>query len=398
MNNYLNEAFKQLRLLEQDFDMTTVDTGKVDELKAFVADDIDIPEEEEIIDIEAETEKDLKDDYIGRVIVKCNCCNALYYKKPEDIIVTDGECNLDDVCHVCHQDAGYTIIGKIEPYVETEVKVDVEPKVEEGKRPVANTKPITEGRILANTKCIDGEDCLEEATNSERALAWLDAHKDDLTEGTIAANTKCDDDEDCLEEATNSERAIAWAKEHGFYDPLEEGIQNAKVETDTEIINIATEEKPYEGEETIAPLTTEEIEAYEEPTEEETATDEIPTEENEEGTPVEDVTADDMEEIDTDLTDEMVESFLKENYNNVDEYETTEINQDGEDIILEGKVKFKSGKEKKTKIACTESVKKNGRVEFRLISEQLFPNTNVKLRGILKEGIYKPTGIRKIRG
>lgn len=360
MNNYLNEAFKQLRLLEQDFDMTTVDTGKVDELKAFVADDVDIPEEEEIIDVEAETEEDLEDDYIGRIIVKCNCCNALYYKKPEDVVVVDGECNLDDVCHVCHQDAGYTIIGKIEPYVETEINVDVEPKVEEGERPVANKKPIAEGRIIANTKRIENE----------------------LVEGRIVANTKHIDD--ALEEATNSERAIAWAKEKGL---LEEGIQNAKVETDTEIINIATEEKPYEGEETIAPLTTDEIEAYEEPEEVE-----------EEEVPAEDVTADDMEEVDTDLTDEMVESFLKENYKNVDKYETTEINQDGDDIILKGKVKFKSGKEKKTKIACTESVKKNGRVEFRLISEQLFPNTNVKLRGILKEGIYKPTGIRKIRG
>lgn len=389
MNNYLNEAFKQLRLLEQDFDMTTVDTGKVDELKAFVADDVDIPEEEEIIDVEAESEKDLEDDYIGRIIVKCNCCNALYYKKPEDVIVVDGECNLDDVCHVCHQDAGYTIIGKIEPYVETEIKVDVEPKFEEGSRPVANMKLITEGRLLANTKYIG--DTLEEATNSERALAWLKAREGELTEGRVLANRKPITEGrvlanrksigDVLEEATNSERAIVWAKEHGL---LEEGIQNAKVETDTEIINIATEEKPYAGKETIAPLTTDEIEAYEEPEEEEV--------------PIEDVTADDMEEIDTDLTDEMVESFLKENYNNVDEYETTEINQDGDDIILEGRVKFKSGKEKKTKIACTESVKKNGRVEFRLISEQLFPNTGVKLRGILKEGIYKPTGIRKIRG
>ena len=53
MENFLREAFQKLSLLENDFDFSSVDKDKIDELKSFVADDVEIIPEEPVIDVEA---------------------------------------------------------------------------------------------------------------------------------------------------------------------------------------------------------------------------------------------------------------------------------------------------------------------------------------------------------
>ena len=78
-NFYIAEAFNRLKLLEDDFNLTA-DQGVVDELKSFVADDILAPEEEVIIDVEAEEPQDLQDSYLGKVILECSCCHTRVYK------------------------------------------------------------------------------------------------------------------------------------------------------------------------------------------------------------------------------------------------------------------------------------------------------------------------------
>ena len=66
MENYLIEAFQKLSLLkEDDFDITA-DRDVVDELQSFVADDVEEIPEEPVIDLDAESDEDLADNYVGR--------------------------------------------------------------------------------------------------------------------------------------------------------------------------------------------------------------------------------------------------------------------------------------------------------------------------------------------
>ena len=115
--NYLEEAFKRLSLLEDDFDIS-VDVDKVDELRSFIEDDVDEIPEEEIVDVNAEDESELQDNYIGKVILECECCHSRVYKDIDDVVIDDesGLANISEACPVCNNELGYTVIGKIEPF------------------------------------------------------------------------------------------------------------------------------------------------------------------------------------------------------------------------------------------------------------------------------------------
>jgi len=135
--NYFKDAFQKLSLLEQDFDIS-VDAGKTDELATFIADDREAIPEEPVFDTAAENEDELQDNYVGKVIIECECCHSKFYKKPEDVIV-DSEtqlANVEEECPFCNATMGYTVIGKIEPFdenepTEDEVEIEVDDEVVE---------------------------------------------------------------------------------------------------------------------------------------------------------------------------------------------------------------------------------------------------------------------------
>jgi len=138
--NYFKEAFQKLSLLEQDFPIDA-DKDKTDELAAFIADDREAVPEEPVFDTAAENEDELQDNYIGKVIIECECCHSKFYKEPDDVIIDEETelANVDEECPFCNATMGYTIIGKIEPFdekepTEDEVEIDdieVEDEVEE---------------------------------------------------------------------------------------------------------------------------------------------------------------------------------------------------------------------------------------------------------------------------
>lgn len=117
MEFYLKEAFQSLKLLEDDFNLTA-DQGVIDELQSFVADDIEAPTEEEIIDVEADEVEDLQDNYIGKVILECDSCHTRIYKDIADVIIDEdsGLANIDEECPVCSNAFGWNVIGKIEKF------------------------------------------------------------------------------------------------------------------------------------------------------------------------------------------------------------------------------------------------------------------------------------------
>ena len=116
MSQYINEAFKQFRLLEsEDLDLSPTGLDTLDTFmnQAMTDEDIDI------IDLEAEAEEDLKKSYIGKVICDCNVCHSnIFYNKEDIVIDEDGIVNPEDECPYCMSLDGYTIVGEIKPYEE----------------------------------------------------------------------------------------------------------------------------------------------------------------------------------------------------------------------------------------------------------------------------------------
>ena len=126
-NAYILEAFKQFDSLmeEEELDViereempiTGVDTEKMHDFLDTVGDDSDI----DIIDLEAEAEDELKQSYIGSIILDCNVCHSnIFINKDEVSVSEDGVANLETECPYCMSNEGYTIIGEVQPYSETE--------------------------------------------------------------------------------------------------------------------------------------------------------------------------------------------------------------------------------------------------------------------------------------
>ncbi len=116
MSQYINEAFKQFRLLEsEDLDLSPTGLDTLDTYMNQAMSDEDI----DIIDLEAEAEEDLKKSYIGKVICDCNVCHSnIFYNKEDIVIDEDGVVNPEDECPYCMSLDGYTIVGEIKPYEE----------------------------------------------------------------------------------------------------------------------------------------------------------------------------------------------------------------------------------------------------------------------------------------
>ena len=105
---YLTEAFGALELLNEDtFDITT---NGVEGLQDFIASDDNVMDDfEAIIDPLAETEEELQDSYIGKVIIDCTICQSKIYKDPSEIVISeDGTLvNVGEVCPYCQCSDGY---------------------------------------------------------------------------------------------------------------------------------------------------------------------------------------------------------------------------------------------------------------------------------------------------
>lgn len=79
---------------------------------------------EQIVDVDAETVDELKDSYIGNVILQCPVCRTLIYKKPKALKKSEkdeGIYNVEDECPHCGAKEGYELVGQV---ASLEVKPD----------------------------------------------------------------------------------------------------------------------------------------------------------------------------------------------------------------------------------------------------------------------------------
>lgn len=131
----ISEAFMALDALNESEDIFNVDEEGVQEIKDFLADD----EEDDtvtVFDDEANSEEELEDSYVGKVIVDCCVCHSLIYKNPEEVVIDEetDTANVDEECPYCHSTGdGYKVVGEVAPYNPIDndnVQVEVE-KIED---------------------------------------------------------------------------------------------------------------------------------------------------------------------------------------------------------------------------------------------------------------------------
>ena len=346
MSQYLQEAFKQFKLLEgEEFD---IDDSGIEDMKSFIDND-EATDFTDIIDPEAETEEDLEDSYIGKIILDCQVCHSKIYKNAEDVDYNEetGIANEGEECPYCYSVDGFAIVGQVAPYQETEVDVDVEPK--EGEEDSIEVKSTGEKGMEAAGAAMD---------------AFWDEPKDESLKESKKSCKDCEDDKECDES-------------------LNEDIQDLKIETEHDVIHVdAHEKEDTEAEEVIAPI---------EPAQETTILDnEPPAEEDEEEAEF------DFDDFDEESFDTMGESYLKKVYENVNSFKTNKVRVNGNQLIVEGIIKFKSGKDKKTSFKFeAKDCDRKGNVRF--IGENLQISRGKKsfsLRGSINENKLTPNQLK----
>lgn len=485
--SFLNEAFKELALLNED--AFKLDADGVEAMQDFLdADEFD--NSVEVIDPEAEDEEDVEGSYVGKVILRCNICQTLLYKSPEDVELNDDGtvANEGEECPYCYSTDGFTVIGQVAPFSfdDEEVEVSVEEKEEEdsedekdeeegkeaeevedsieiettGKKGMEAAEAAMdtfekdeddsdkkdesltescEGKECKDESCegseckdedCKGKECDEECktcdecnesaseevseepitedlTEYKRAVKVTDGSKNDNGEEEswyIYANTDTELNDKIAEHNRNNS-GKQWRKVGNVLNvvggKVQESLESVDLETEEEVIHIKSEKKDSDvGADTIVPLEQETVDTIEAANEEEPEEDmeiaddfavedieEEPTEE-EEGEEVEA----DFDNFDEESFDGLGESFLKETYDNVDSFKTTNvaINPDHSKIVVEGKIKFHSGNEKLTQfIFEAKDITKEGKAKFIGENRQLSRGKKAfTMVGTLSEGKF----------
>ena len=108
----LSEAFKALEALNEDT-FTLSDDG-IKKLAEFEDND-DLVDELSVIDLDAETEDDFEESYVGKVILDCCVCHSKLYKDKEDVEIDEESqlANVGEDCPYCYTPDGFKVIGEV---------------------------------------------------------------------------------------------------------------------------------------------------------------------------------------------------------------------------------------------------------------------------------------------
>ena len=138
-----NSIFEELnKLYEEDTrkEEEVVEEGCAkEELTEAAEDEVSVEEETPVEDtpveepVEDEEEIEIVDDEPKQLILECDKCGALVIKSEADIVVDEASdlVNVEETCAFCEETAGYKILGKVIPYVDTEEAVETEVAEEE---------------------------------------------------------------------------------------------------------------------------------------------------------------------------------------------------------------------------------------------------------------------------
>lgn len=394
--DFLSEAFKGLQSLnEETFDLQV--TGENDELRDFLDSDDEL-DTVTIIDDEAETEEDIKDSYVGKVILDCNVCHSLIYKNPDEVIIDDESetANIDEECPFCYSVDGFKIIGQVKPFNQEEAEEEKDSDDEE--------KSSDEIETEDDGDVIEVEDDEEEKNESLRESILRkqrlkrNARRRLQESRRVRESRRCrikecgdqnPDEKVDLEADRISNRNKEDAKE------ISESIENLSLETeDTKLsmesdefgkVTITTEPKDSFAEEEISGETIGKIEPEVEDEIVSNSEEEQSDEEAEE-TPDEEPSEDEVEvdQFDEETFESLGEAYLKRVYSNVESFKVSKVYESNSNrLFVEGLITFDSGNTKKTNFVFKNcGVSKRGKTVFEGYNKEITrSNKSFRLKG-----------------
>ena len=320
--DYINEAFKRLSAIDEELFNTTTDG--INHLADFMDSD---DETIRVIDKDATESEDLKDSYIGKVIVNCNVCHSHIFENKEDIVIDEeGLVNAEEACPYCGEQDGFTIVGEIAPFAEKDVGVEVD------------QQPVD----VDTTEQIPEEDQnIEESIN--RSIASARTLGEDFKEVSIKTNDQH------LEMTSDDNGKISVVSEPITESDITDSSIDAEAisplsdETTEEIFaNNDISEEPSEDltiDAEASDVTEDELEA---PAEEEETEEDLFEESFDTHSEVE------FDEIDEEAVNSLTESYFKKVYENVSSFTTTDVKCTPTQMIVEGTITFSSGTKRQT--------------------------------------------------
>jgi hypothetical protein len=408
------------RLIEDYFDVNDVDDLEAakEEREAEVA-KAKLARIEKIVDLDAETEEDILPSYVGKVIMQCPQCMTLFYKNEEDIEKseeTPDVVNINELCQHCGNASGYTLVGKVGGIEEGEAENfdldDIDVEVDENELnldfPEEGTEEVDAEGVGEGAEEMSDEDFdfdldfeeesteeeeeeeAEEANESLHNSELLDKIEDknelktDIESEHLTLNEEFIEDEETEEiietvetpveeaevedESTEApkveklnENSLTEDAEDALFDELWSGKQPTDAETRATLASFS--------ENVEAPASAEAAQAPEAAQAKDSEPNEASTPEVETERPVEE-SIEEFEEFD-EAFDAHVTNYLQEVYSNIQSYNSINCSISKNKFVVEGIIKFKSGKEKATKFTFNPSRTINGSIIFRGMNEGL---------------------------
>lgn len=148
MSQLIHEAFQELKSLKEA--TFSFDRSGTAELQKFLHKDNVDSSDIAIVDPDAETEKELKNNYSGDVILRCCVCGALSREDPENIVIDEDtqRANVDKDCPCCLNTGGFKIVaqypGDKPEENEEEETTEVEPETEKTEVEEEEKEPMQE--------------------------------------------------------------------------------------------------------------------------------------------------------------------------------------------------------------------------------------------------------------
>lgn len=391
----LTEAFKVLDSLTEDtFDLDQAGIAKLSDFEDDNFQDGTIM----VIDAKANNEDELKNSYVGKVILDCQVCHSKQYKDKEDVVLDDTHtlANVGEECPYCYASDGFKVIGEVVEFpAELKKEYGINEKLMASKhikKAVKESKSIKEG-IKSDVYSAVAKH-FDYSVNSEFADLIADLvdralleEGDDIDENITSAidegliynkdiwTVKEFYEEAALDDSTYEElfndmySIISSVKDDEDLEEkcLNEDIKDISITTDDTHMSMSTEEngKVVVTSEPVEKESCEKCKEVIKPISDETK-DEIEDKDEEDEVEGEDDMIDfDIDEFDEKSFDELGERYLKKVYENVNSFKCTNVSTKKDKLIVEGKVNFASGKVSPTRFvfeAC--SATKDGRVSF----------------------------------
>jgi len=157
--NYPIEQFNED--LNEGLVVDLLDKDEVEEGKKFIEEGND-EHIEQVVDVDADTVEELKDSYVGNVLLRCPVCKTPIFKKPE-LLEKDEDSdvyNVGETCPHCGSKDGFELVGQI-------ATLDIpqeEPSPTTGKDEIENSSATVEDELTNNEV---GEDKVEDEVTDE---------------------------------------------------------------------------------------------------------------------------------------------------------------------------------------------------------------------------------------